>query len=127
MECLKATPTNEAQVHRTIERILSHFFPVNSTRSSPEDCHWFLEYTNSQRQLFSCTAKQDPDKLTLEELSQNVDLQMTIHIFKLYLSCMLGEQQNGESSYLQGPLTLYNDKVRVFNHTYYREVKMGKM
>ena len=128
MECLKAVSTNGVQVHRTIERIFSHFFPVHSTYNSPDDCRWFLDYANSQRQLFSCTAKQNPDKVTLEELSQNVDFQMTIHNFKLYLSRMLGEQQNGESQVAQGPLPLYNDKVSLFHHTdYVQRVKCGKM
>ena len=113
VECHKVTPSYHGQVHRLMERIFSHYFPARRTCFHREGCVWFLQYANCQ---LSLAAKTDAGKLT-KELSQNDwsgDLQMS----KLYLSCMLGEQQVGGSpSSEQGPqdpLALYNSKVRLY-------------
>ena len=127
VECLKVTPSCDDQVHRLMERIFNHFFPVNSTCCNPEDCRWFLSYANSQKQWLPLAAETELTR----ELSRNdcsVDLQMSIHTFKLYLSRMLGEQQDGgsPSSLDQDPLALYNSKVRLFHASVLHSVRNRK-
>ena len=115
-KCFNATPSeDDIKVHRFTERIFNHFFPANSTNfSTDDDCQWFLDYANCQKQwLTKRTEIGSGGQLDLE-VSQNgchANVQMSIHIFKLYLSRILGEQSGGGTTSSQAPLAFYNDKV----------------
>ena len=115
-KCFKATPSeDDIKVHRFTERVFNHFFPANSTNcSSDDDCRWFLDYANCQKQwLTKRTEIGSGGQLDLE-VSRNgchANVQMSIHIFKLYLSRILGEQSGGGTTSSQAPLAFYNDKV----------------
>eukprot|EP00731_Ephydatia_muelleri_P021734 Em0014g325a len=115
-KCFKATSSeDDIKVHRFTERIFNHFFPANSTNCSSDDCRWFLAYANCQKQwLTKRTEIGSGGQLDLE-VSQNgcyANVQMSIHIFKLYLSRILGEQSGGGTTSSQAPLAFYNDKRR---------------
>lgn len=114
--CFKATRRADGQIHihRLVERIFSHFFPVSSIQCCPEDCHWFLSYANGQEKLLSHAALTDTDDKN-QGLSQidSANLQVSKHIFKLYLSRMLGKPEYGGSPL--NPLALFESKVGSFN------------
>lgn len=101
LNCFKTSSSENDRVNRFIEKIFSHFIPVDSTNCSSDDFQWFLFYANSQRQWLS-RASEISGGFTQE--------QMTIHIFKLYLSRILGKQSGGSTASCD-PLALYNDTV----------------
>ena len=116
VECVKASEDN-VKVHRLTERIFNHFFPANSTNYSSDDCRWFLAYVNCQKQLLTKGTEINSGGQVEHKVSQNgyrTNDQMSNHIFKLYLSRILGEQTGGSTTPPQDPLAIYNDKVSSF-------------
>ena len=115
VECIKASPSEDDKVHRLTERIFNHFFPANSTNCSSDDCRWFFAYANSQIQWLTKGTEAGIGGQVDLEAAQNgchTNDQMSIHILKLYLSRILGEQSGGTSS--SQPLAFYNDKVSLY-------------
>ena len=115
VECIKASPSDDYMVHRLTERIFNHFFPANNTNCSSDDCRWFLAYANSQKQWLTKGTEAGGGGQVNLEVAQNgyqTNDQMSIHIMKLYLSRILGEQSGGTSS--SQPLAFYNDRVSLF-------------
>lgn len=116
LKYLQESIAGNDQVHRLIGRLFTHFFPVDSTNCSTDDCCWFLHFANNQSQwVLSEIARPKSN----QELCQNVDA-LSIHIFKLYLCHILGEQ-NGDSTSSCNPLAFYNDRVSfiMYMQTYF--------
>ena len=110
VECVKASE-DDIKVHRLTERIFNHFFPANSTNCSSDDCRWFLAYANCQ--LTKGTEMNSGEQVDLElQNGYHTNHQMSIHLFKLYLSRILGEQSGGGTTSSHASLAFYNEKVR---------------
>ena len=110
VECVKASE-DDIKVHRLTERIFNHFFPANSTNCSSDDCRWFLAYANCQKQWLTKGTEIGSGGQVDLEVAQNGyhrNEKMSIHIFKLYLSRILGEQTGSTSSHASA---FYDDKV----------------
>ena len=121
VECVKASE-DDIKVHRLTERIFNHFFPANSTNCSSDDCQWFLAYANCQ--LTKGTGINSSGQVDLElQNGYHTNHQMSIHMFKLYLSRILGEQSGGGTTSSHASLAFYNEKVseRINSHAaFYR-------
>ena len=116
VECVEASK-DSIKVYRLTERIFNHFFPANSTNCSSDDCRWFLAYANCQKQWMTKGTEINSGGQVDLKVSQNgyhTKDHMSIHVFKLYLSRILGEQTSGSTTSSQDPLAFYNDKVRSF-------------
>ena len=85
--------------------------PANSTNCSSDDCRWFLAYANCQ--LTNGTETNSGEQVDLElQNGYHTNHQMSIHLFKLYLSRILGEQSGGGTTSSHASLAFYNEKVR---------------
>ena len=108
VECVKASE-DDIKVHRLTERIFNHFFPANSTNCSSDDCRWFLAYANCQ---LTKGTEINSGAVDLElQNGYHTNHQMSIHMFKLYLSRILGEQSGGGTTSSHASLAFYNEKV----------------